>query len=371
MSYIQPLFALALVLALVPRTSIRRQSPRPRSLNSSLRPLNLSPVTLLPIEIIQHIASFLSPCAAASFASTCLCIRYATGTQYLRSLRASRTEMFKLLELLVADAPNDPATDLPSRLLCVHCARIVPLYVGCGISATPACRETWDISRRYIESSFLPPLFFTAMAMHRHGRPYNTLLADSHFTPPTSTSYHRSNGVTSQYNARYHIATTGSLLLRRQIICILPHREGRTYRLHSIFCRHVGGQSNRISDAVALVQTEARSGIRRSLSKFYQCIDCHTVVRLGARKFRGRGIGLFVTWWGDLGNGRAGDEKWANIARPTENIHGGGRVKYRCMDIINAFEGGNTDYVDFDGLSSRADRKELLRLSPYRAGLRK
>lgn len=207
--------------------------------------------------------------------------------------------------------------------------------------------------------------------MGAHTTHYSLILI-SHRLHLPPTTYHRDNGITSQYSARYHIATTGSLLVRRQLTFILPHFcDGNTYPLHGLFCRHIGGQTcRRISGAVALVQTEARSGILRSLSKLYYCIDCHTVVRLGARKFRGRGIGLFVTWWGDLGDGRAGDEKWANIARPTENIHGGGRVKYSYMDIINAFGKGNTDYVDFDGLLSPTDRKELLRLSPY-VGVRK
>lgn len=188
MSYIQRLLALTVAFTFVLRTSIRRQSPRPQPLNSPPRPLNSSPFTLLPIEIIQDIASFLSPSAAASFASTCLCIRHATGTQYLRSLRASRTEMFKLLELLVVDAPNDPATNLPSRLLCVHCARLVPLYIGCGVPATPACRKVWDVSTQYIGSSFSPPLFFTAMTMHRHGRPstHYSLVSHCLHIPPTT-----------------------------------------------------------------------------------------------------------------------------------------------------------------------------------------
>ncbi|OBT60387.1 hypothetical protein VE03_10143 [Pseudogymnoascus sp. 23342-1-I1] len=357
-------FVLAVVLAFILHTLIHRQSPRPRP-----RPLNSSPLTLLPPEIIQHIASFLRPSAAASFASTCLFVRLTMGTPYLRALRASRIESFELLGLLLADAPNDPATNLPSRLICAHCRRLIPLYRGCGDSATPACREAWDLSRKYIESSFLPPVFHTAMAMHRQGRPSDALLA--HITPTTSTSYHSDNWITSQHRARYHIATTGSLLLRRQITCILPYLvDGSNHRLHTQFCRHIGGQTKLISDAVSLVQSEARRGTRRSLSEFYLCIRCHTVVLLGARKFRGRGIGLFVTWWRDLGDGWANDEKWEKLTRPALTAQSGTRVKvtYNYMDVIKAFEEGNSDYIDFDGVWSPTDRKELLRLSPYKIG---
>lgn len=362
-----PAFVLAIVLAFVLRTLAHRRSPRPR-------PLNFSPFTHLPPEIIQHIASFLRPSAAASFASTCLCIRLATGTQYLKALRASRAETFDLLELLLADVPDDPATNLPSRLLCTHCQRLIPLYKGCGFSANPACRETWDISRsrQYIESSFSPPVFHTAMAMHRLGRPSGALLA--HITPPTTTTYHSENGVISQCSARYRIANTGSLLLRRRLICILPYLlDGRTYPLNYIFCRHNSGLSKSLSDWVALVQTQVCSGVRRSQSEFMCCTTCNTTILIGARKFRGRGLGLFATWWKDLGDGRA-DEKWARIRQPPDGpVQPWERemVRDNYGNIVNSFEGGNMDYLDFDGLLSPSDRKQLLALSPYTMGVGK
>jgi hypothetical protein len=44
------------------------------------------------------------------------------------------------------------------------------------------------------------------------------------------------------------------------------------------------------------------------------------------------------------------------------------KAPYNIMDIVNGFEEGNTDYFDFDGLVSPADRKELFRLCPYKVG---
>lgn len=254
---------LSIIFASVLRALIRRKSPRPRSLNQTR-------FTLLPPEIVQHIASYLPPSAAASFASTCLFIRLATGTRYISALRASHTEAFKLLELLLVDAPNNPDANIPSRLLCVHCARLVPGYLKCYLSTIPACIESRNISRRYIESSFSTLLFYTAMALHRHGRPYENLLA--RFKPPTSTNYYPVDGITSQYITRYRIAATGSLLLRRQIICIVPYRrDGGIYGLNTIFCRHIDGRDKYMYEAIALMQTEARRGIRRPLSDFHWC----------------------------------------------------------------------------------------------------
>jgi hypothetical protein len=188
MDYIQPFltaptFILAFVLVLAfSFYTLRspRKSPHPRNFNSS-------PFTQLPYEIIQHIASFLPPSAAASFASPCVCIRLATGTQYLSALRASPTERLALLELLLADTPYDPAHNIPSRLLCTHCVRLIPINVGCGAFATPTCRETWEISRNHIDTSFSPPFFHTIMPMHRHGHETDEIL--SRITPPTYTTY--------------------------------------------------------------------------------------------------------------------------------------------------------------------------------------
>ncbi|KFY00121.1 hypothetical protein V490_01466 [Pseudogymnoascus sp. VKM F-3557] len=367
MDYIQPLLTtpasiLALALAFALYASIRRQPPRPRNLNSS-------PFTQLPYEIIEHIASFLPSAAAASFASTCVCIRLATGTQYLSALRASPTERLALLELLLADTPNGPIHNIPSRLLCTHCVRLVPINVGCGPSAKPACRETWEISKNHIDSSFSPPFFHTIMAMHRHGHETDELL--SRISPPTYTTYDSNTRVASQHRLRYKITDEGSLILRTQANYILPHPDvdGQTYPLSQLFCGHFGGHTSPMDKDVALVQTKVYEGNTWSKSKFWSCPTCPTVAMVGARKFRGRGIGLFTTWWKDLGDGRA-DQKWLNIASPVVPVPPGQTktAAYRYLDVVNGFEEGNTDYFDFDGLVSPADRKELFRLCPYKVG---
>jgi hypothetical protein len=87
-------------------------------------------------------------------------------------------------------------------------------------------------------------------------------------------------------------------------------------------------------------------------------------VLVGARKLRGRGIGLFITWWKDLGDGRPADETWTDqiglSTRPEKWRH----VRYGTIPVVEVFEGQNTRYLDFDEVMTRADWKELLRLSP-------
>lgn len=122
-----------------------------------------------------------------------------------------------------------------------------------------------------------------------------------------------------------------------------------------------------------LVQTEALSGIGRSQPNFIDCKYCQTTVLVGARKLRGRGIGLFITWWKDLGDGRAGDETWANQLRPAEPDQPEKRKQggHFDMPVVEEFEGHNARYLDFDEVTTRADWKELLRLSPRAAGVEK
>ncbi|KFY51941.1 hypothetical protein V496_08724 [Pseudogymnoascus sp. VKM F-4515 (FW-2607)] len=372
MDYIQPFlgtpaFVLAIVLAFALHTLIRRQPPRliqrhpppPRS-------AGFSPFTLLPSEIIQHIASyFTAPSDAASFASTCLCIRLATGTEYLSALHASPTERLRLLELLLADAPNDPIANVPSRLLCVHCARLVPIYIGCGASATEACSKSW-VSTECIGSSFLLPLFHTIMAMHRHGRPYDAML--DRLTPPTSTNYNGETGVSSQHTVRYQISAEGFLFQRTQATYIFPPHYDRSTFAFKFFCDHIGGHTGNIPATVALVLDKVCSGSHSWQSDFHWCLTCQTVLLIGARKFRGRGIGLMVTWWRDLGNGLPGDEKWADIIREYDPTKSKKKTANNFMYIVEAFERYNTEDLGFDGLSTLADRKELLRQSPYEVG---
>jgi len=117
----------------------------------------------------------------------------------------------------------------------------------------------------------------------------------------------------------------------------------------------------------ALVQSEVRGGFRRSWSRLMRCPYCRTVVRLGARKFRDRGLGLFIAWWRDLGDGRAGDEKWADQLRLTAQPGEWKVISYDALAIINAFDKYNMCYFDFDGVERRADRRELFRLSTLRS----
>ncbi|OBT82090.1 hypothetical protein VE02_09643 [Pseudogymnoascus sp. 03VT05] len=352
--------ALGLVLAFAMPTRAGRQSLRPPSLDSS-------PITMLPTEIIQHIASLLSSVAAASFASTCVYIRVATGTQYVSAIRASPTETLALLELLLADAPIDPVANLPFRLLCVHCTRLVPIYIGCGVSASPACKEAWELSKKHIESSFSPLLFHTLMAMDRLKRPCDALLTQ--ITPSTSTHYDSHTGIAWQHSLRYHIAMSGCLLQRTVETYIFSHAH-LDCRALGPFCNHLDGTCNNFSHAVEQVHTEVLGGSGRSQTIFIACGYCRTTVLVGARKFRRRGIGLFVIWWKDLGYGITWYEIWARQVGkvfPTES----GRIGYFHMPVVEEFEGHNARYMDFDELSSRADRKELLRLSPYTAAVGK
>lgn len=106
------------------------------------------------------------------------------------------------------------------------------------------------------------------------------------------------------------------------------------------------------------MQDEARdrSGMR-ACSEMVSCQKCRTVLRVGCRKFRGLGLGLFVTWWVDLG-----DACWVVRRREGE---GWKDVKYSRKWLTDYFDSlcHSQRYFDFEGMDTRADRKELLAIA--------
>ncbi|OBT75058.1 hypothetical protein VF21_06516 [Pseudogymnoascus sp. 05NY08] len=317
--------------------------PRPPSLDSS-------PFGRLAPEITQHIASFLSPSASASFASTCLAIRLITGTQYLAPLNACPIEKTTLLELLALDLNADSTTTPPSHLLCLYCHRLVPYPALCGPTATPYCKENSTNCQPYVPSSFRPQLLHTAMMMHRRGHnPYPII---SNMPPRSTTTLRLDNGVTRQELWKYCIIQ-GSLYQRVRWTFILPRCE-TNYTLQAQPCPHYATYQACMDREALHMQDLARgrSGMR-AYSEMVSCQHCRTVLRVGCRKFRGLGLGLFVTWWADLGDGQwvAGEIKGSEWKD----------VKYSSKWLTNYFDSlcYSQRYFDFEGIDTRADRKEL------------
>lgn len=121
-----------------------------------------------------------------------------------------------------------------------------------------------------------------------------------------------------------------------------------------------------MDDEVAFVQGEVRKGSSRSRSRRFRCLYCRTGFSFGARRFRARGIGLFMSWWRDLGDGRSGPEEWSELLRPSAPRSEWEEISYDANKILDVFEETmlHDHEFDFDGVD-RADRKELFRLSPY------
>lgn len=318
---------------------------RPPSLDSS-------PLSRLAPEIIQQISSFLPASSAASFASTCLPIRLITGTQYMSTLRTSSSERIALLEFLAADLPLEPNTTVPPRLLCLYCKRLVASTNPCITGATRACTEARDLITPYVSSIFSLQVFHTAMAQHRHGRSPYALL--STLKPPTTTMVRHGTGVTIQKAWEYRILYD-SLFQRKRVSMVLPRSEyDCNYVLKVQPCAHYASYQELMDEHAAHMQdtVRGRAGVR-ACSDLIMCRQCRTALRVGARRFRGLGLGLFVTSWRDLGDGRPvggnGVAGWKDVV-------------YSVSAALILFENmcHGQRYFDFEGLDTVKDRKELL-----------
>ncbi|OBT92712.1 hypothetical protein VE01_09711 [Pseudogymnoascus verrucosus] len=331
-----------------PLVAIPQPPPRPPSLGHS-------PLGRLAPETIQLIAFFLPPSAAASFASTCLSIRLMTGTEYLASLRASPTELLSLLKYTAIDQPLDPITAVPPRLLCLYCNRLVPYMTLCSASPTPPCLEAYAQYHPYVPPTFRHQIFHTAMTLDQHDLCPYALLRNLKPCSTATTTY--DGGITSQSAWEYRIVA-GSLYQRTRVSMILPRDDGN-YNPTVHPCPHSASYQNAMARKAAEVQEQVRQFPKlRAISDMVSCRRCRTVLRVGCRKFRGLGMGLFVTWWMDVGfaNGRwemgSGKREWT----------GWKDVWYTRKWAMDRFEHGCSSqrYFDFEGMDSLKDRRELL-----------
>lgn len=83
---------------------------------------------------------------------------------------------------------------------------------------------------------------------------------------------------------------------------------------------------------------------------------------LGGCRFRGHGDGLFISWWRDLDDG---DKKWVNRTGISAPPWQRKRLSYDPTAMVKEFNLDSMCYFDFDGVERPADRRKLLRLSPY------
>ncbi|KFY19963.1 hypothetical protein V491_04085 [Pseudogymnoascus sp. VKM F-3775] len=174
--------------------------------------------------------------------------------------------------------------------------------------------------------------------------------------PRSKTTTCHDGGITSQTAWAYRIIE-GSLYQRTRVTMILP-RSDDNYALKVQPCPHYASyQASMDREAISMQGlTRDRPGFR-ACSEMVSCRRCRTVLLVGCRKFRGLGLGLFVTWWTDLGDGR-----W--VLGKREGL-GWKDVKYTRKWAMNYFEHycSSQRYFDFDGMDTQRDRKELLAMA--------
>ncbi|KAL5350495.1 hypothetical protein ACLOAV_004064 [Pseudogymnoascus australis] len=190
------------------------------------------------------------------------------------------------------------------------------------------------------------------MAIHRRGHdPYPLIATLLPRSLTTTTSLH-DGGITAQAAQEYRIIQ-GSLHQRTRVTIVLPRSENNcTVNIQP--CIHYLTYQARMNRVAMAMQAHARDryGVQAVTSEMLSCQKCRTVLRIGCRKFRGLGLGLFVTWWIDMGDG-----EWAG----NKGV-GWKDVKYSrkwLMDYFDSLCHGQR-YFDFDGIDTYADRKELV-----------
>ncbi|OBT86319.1 hypothetical protein VE02_07423 [Pseudogymnoascus sp. 03VT05] len=156
--------------------------------------------------------------------------------------------------------------------------------------------------------------------MCRYGRSPWALL--NNLKPRTTTTTPHDGGITSQSTWEYPFIHN-SLYQRTRVSMILP-RSDDNYTPTVQPCPHHASYHAALGRRAIEVQEQVRQSPKlRACSDIVSCRHCRTVLRVGCRKFRGLGMGLFVTWWLDLG-------------------------------------GAGQPYFDFEGMDSLKDRRELL-----------
>jgi hypothetical protein len=190
------------------------------------------------------------------------------------------------------------------------------------------------------------------MIMYRHGHSPDPLISSimSQYRNTTRLP----NGTIRQEAWEYRFISD-SLYQRARWTFILP-RSDHNYTMQAQPCSHFETYKARMDREVVAMQVLARSksGVRAVYSEMVSCNHCRAVLRVGCRKFRGLGLGLFVTWWVNLGHaysavGEKEGRRWKDVKYSRQWL----------MDYFDSLCHGER-YFDFEGLDTRKDRRELL-----------
>ena len=280
------------------------------------------PFEILPLEMIQYIASFLPSSAAAAFALCNHYLRYALGAQYWMELREPRQRKERELFLQLLDR------DLLDHVFCHHCAR---LHLS-----TPPGMGDWDdvqlynrmrLRRCYDEEMRARTYFYyphtfrfenvqMAMKLHRLGLDTKKYLeALSHvertsYPLPHVEIFHArivSDEMIIRAQHWFYLIPDGPILKLSREVSPCPR-----------VCAHLQSSLHYIDDntLTKLLHCKVRHINKKQdpctqCTGLTQCRYCPTEMQIDVKMFRGWGTALVVTKWLAVGSGESPqDPKW-------------------------------------------------------------
>ena len=278
-------------------------------------PPPISPITTLPTEILQHIATFLPTTSVASFA---LCSRgfcRTIGSQAWRDLQdpASAAEKHHFLSILERDLPD-----------LVHCHHCIRLHRREAYEALQ--RQSWKvipprlkecIKRDTIQYRWAPDynLHFRwcqlVMKAYRYGPRYGIPVAA--LTHVHSESRERSSSQVF-FSARID-PVADELILRHIYRVVIPSsKDIADLRWHHVeICPHLAPSrcGQRLKCLLVCKLNHWKSSICHTCSGLLQCGHCVTEFLLEVEDSGDSGHIVYVTTWENLGPCRSPhDPKW-------------------------------------------------------------
>lgn len=325
----------------------------------------------LPPELIGHIASFLSPESAASFAICCRSTYSTISSQSFKVLREKKLDRYKFLTLLERQLPN--------YTLCYYCAKLHAIdsahrYLKLSDSSKdhlPCWESDLELGTGYfVHSDFSFAVFQMTMKHYRLGQDCSELLNLLSKKPTTYLHY----GYIERHTVLAKIIA-GSMVLQEQRVFMLPPDRALAipWDLLVAICPHSRPLSaSSFDDRGSIVISRITQGVlpKRHRSGIIQCRHCLTEFKVNYKSFGERGNAMFFTRWLDLGQGQsATDQNWRGHVRGIEfrrlSIAEWPLIPSHRGSVSAAFENQESLAFDFDPSLSSQDDEELFRKSPY------
>jgi hypothetical protein len=327
------------------------------------------PFETLPLEMIQHIASFLPGSAAAAFALCNHFLRHALGAQFWMGLRESCERKERELFLQLLDR------DLPDHVFCHHCDRLhLPTPAGMSewddvqLYDRMLLRRCYDEGRRARTYLYYPHTFRfenvqMAMKLHRLGLDTKRYLET--LTHVERTSYGLPN--VEIFHAR--IVSDEMIVRAQHWFLLMP--DGPVLKLSREVspcprvCAHLQSSLHYIDDNILtkLLHCQVRH-INKKQDPCTQCTGltpcryCPTEMQVDVKVFKGWGTALVVTKWLAIGSGESpNDPKWLSHLQEndTQSIPA---FPFKAGTIKRAFE--QQARFDFETLLTPKIAQQLL-----------